>query len=346
MEFTLFLALMTMMMPQFSTAEANDRTDIMYGDSNWAQKFKEVADESKALQVMDRAMEKKIGESIRKAEVSMIKSKKKTTYITINQNVHLGRQDEKVNIQKMDLLDRLSRWAYQYPWVSLRKMTVMWKTGVSNNVRWGVKMSFVDRRDNNDETRELFMMEYPVSDNFIMMMSPGYTAHMSPVKGLLPWRFDFDFPDGEFTDRTVFGTLKIKLEIDQYREATQVDEIPPMVKFTRVQKTAEEPTLRWMSKGKWYQSSATRPDPVQLDTIQTSLDDLQTKYHKFMAFLGFDPVKLKDLPCANTLWGMISKQDIELFESNPLIMAKSYSAYQEKYKEIVRREMAKSVYVN
>nr|DBA36561.1 TPA_asm: P2 [Medicago trirhavirus 1] len=318
--------------------------DLTRSPVDWASKFQETRDEGKELAVMDSAMNTKINAAIKKAEMSMIKSKKKTTYVTISQDVHLGRADEKVNIQKLAMMERISRWAASYPWVNLRKMTVMWKTGVSSNVRWGVKMSFVDRRDYNDETRELFMMEFPVSDNFIMMMAPGYTAYMALTKGMLPWRFDFDFPDGEFTSQTVFGTLKIKLEIDQYKEATQVEEITPMVKFTRVQPAVQEPVLRWMSKGKWFQSSATRPDPEMLDTIHSAAEDLNAKQSKFLAFLGFDPVKVRSTPIGSQIYRVIDPADLRSFEHSPLSVAKSFNEYQAKYRELIQRALSSSVY--
>ncbi|DBA36533.1 TPA_asm: P2 [Alnus trirhavirus 1] len=341
MELSLIISLIWCMMPSYTDAQ----TSVMKGDVNWANKFNPT-DESKALATLDKNMDKKIEDAMRRSEMAMVKSKKKTSYLTISQDVHLGQADAVVDIQKLAIFERLARFAANYPWVSLRKMTVMWKTGVSNNVRWSVKMSFVDRRDQNEETRELFMMEYPVSDNFIMMMSPGYTAYMGKMKAKLPWRFDFDFPDGEFSSDTIFGTLKIKMEVDQYREATQTPEIVPMVKFTRVTPSVTEPTLRWMSKGKWYQSSATVPEPVQLETISSAMEDLATKYNKFLSFLGFDVHKISTLPCASSMHRWIDSSDLQLFENNPLLFAKSYQVTQDKYKEKLRKEMTSSVYVN
>lgn len=343
MEFSVIFALLYMMYPGASSSSSSS---MMRNDINWAEKFKETKDESRALVSMDQAMEKKIAESMRRSEITMMRSHRKATYITIEQELHLGHQDGSVNIQKLDLLDRLRRIAAQYPWVGLRKLIVVWKTGVSNNVKWDVKMSFVDRRDYNDETRELFMMEFPVSDNFIMMMSPGYTAYMAPNKGLLPWQFTFVFPEGEFTRSTKFGTLKLKLEIDQFREATDMDEIPPMVRFTRVQKQADEPTIRWMSKGKWYESSATNPEPKNLEIIEDVHEDARMKFNKFFSFLGFDVTKLEKSGVFHVISQKVDSEDMKLFESHPIIMAKSYNAYQEKYKEIVRRSLASSVYVN
>lgn len=328
----------------YARSGTSDQPGMMTGDKDWYNKFTQ-KDEDKTLVSMNKAMDSKIAESLKRNELSMIKSKKRTSYVSINQDVHLGGADTRVDLQKLAVWDRIQRLASNFPWVSLRKMTVMWKTGVSNNVRWNVKMSFTDRRDNNDATGELFMMDFPVSDNFIMMMSPGYTAYMKNYKGLLPWRFEFDFPDGEFRDGTVFGTLKIKLEVDQYREATQVDEITPIVRFTRVTPAVEEPTLRWMSKGRWYQASATQPEPHQLSTIASQLDDMRQKYDKFLAFLGFDPVKLAKHACYARVHEWVEPQDIEQFENNPMAVAKQFSLYQAKYREKVRREMASSVFV-
>ncbi|DBA36570.1 TPA_asm: P2 [Picris trirhavirus 1] len=342
MDFSLVFLLLSMM---YAPSSSTTTQDVMAGNKDWNTIFNSVSDESKALSTMDKAMEKKISESLGRSERTMMKSKRKATYITINQDVHLGRADEHVMIQKFDLMDRLRKIAQQYPWVSLRKMTVVWKTGVSNNVKWDVKMSFLDRRDNNEETKELFMMEFPVCDNFIMMMSPGYTAYMAPSKGRLPWRFDFDFPDGEFSSATIFGTLKIKLEIDQYREATQVPEIVPMVKFTRVQQAVEEPTIRWMSKGRWYQSSATSPEPLPLATIQSAMEDMRMKYDKFLAFLKFDPTKLDKAAVLTKVWGLIDPNDLALFERNPIELAKSFSSYHAKYKQLISQVLQSSVQV-